>query len=215
MRERRDGREHVFNTIDPPRTALLVIDMQNTFVAPGAVLEVPLARGIVGNINRLSARLRALGAPVVWVRSTFTRNGPGSFSVYFDNFAPGVDGESIRANLYEGSVGHAFWHELDRHDDDLVIDKNRFSAFVEGASILDKKLREQNIQSLVVTGTLTNVCCESTLRDAMMLGYQCILIEDANAAQTDHEHLAALENIARVFGDVLTTDAFLQALSRQ
>ena len=115
--------------------------------------------------------------------------------------------------FFEGTEGHAFWHELDRHDDDLVIDKSRFSAFVDGASSLDKKLRDRNIKSLVVTGTLTNICCESTVRDAMMLDYQCIVIEDANAAQTDYEHLAALENIARVFGDVITTDDFLKTLA--
>ena len=213
LRERRNGREHVFNTIDPMCTALLVIDMQTAFVAPGAILEVPLARGIVNNINRLATHLRSGGSPVIWIRSTFAKTGPESFSVYFDNFAPGDNGEDIRANLYEGTEGHAFWHELDRHDDDLVIDKSRFSAFVDGASSLDKKLRDRNIKSLVVTGTLTNICCESTVRDAMMLDYQCIVIEDANAAQTDYEHLAALENIARVFGDVITTDDFLKTLA--
>ena len=209
LRERRGGRRHVFDDVDPQQTALLIIDMQNAFLAPGAPLEVPLARGIVGNINRLAARLRALGSRVIWVRSTFAKDGPGSFGVYFEHFAPGDGGEKIRANFFEGAEGHAFWHELDRYDTDLVVSKNRFSAFIEGASELDQQLRALGIDTLVVTGTLTNICCESTVRDAMMLDYKCILIEDANAAQTDAEHLASLANVASVFGDVLTTTEFL------
>lgn len=209
LRERRNGREHVFDTIDPKRTALLVIDMQDAFVAPGGILEVPLARGIVDNINRLANQLRALGSTIVWLRSTFTNDGPGSFSVYFDYIAPGNSAGKIRSNLSDGGEGHDFWHELDRHENDLIVNKNRFSAFVEGASDLDQELRERDIESLVVAGTLTNICCESTVRDAMMLDYHCIVIEDANAAQSDAEHLAALENIARVFGDVRSSEEFL------
>ena len=114
--------------------------------------------------------------------------------------------------MTEGSNGHAFWHELNRHDDDLVVDKDRFSAFIHGASILEETLLAKGIDTLVVAGTLTNICCESTVRDAMMRDFKCFMVEDANAAQTDEEHLAALENVARVFGDVMMTDEFLQKM---
>ena len=212
LRQRRDGREHVFDVIEPKETALLVIDMQNAFVAPGALLEVPAARGIVANINRLADSLRKIGSLVVWVRSTFSKNGRAGFRLYFDHFAPGTSGEEIRDDLSEGSNGHAFWHELNRHNDDLVVDKDRFSAFINGASDLEKTLLANGIDTLAVAGTLTNVCCESTVRDAMMRDFKCIMVEDANAAQTDEEHLTALENVARVFGDVMMTDEFLQKM---
>ncbi len=203
--ERRGGRARLFDDLDPSSTALLVIDMQNVFVAPGAPLEVPLARGIVPNINRLAARLRSLGATLVWIRSTFTGQGRSSWPLYFSHFAPGAGGTELRANFFPGAQGHAFWRELDRHGDDLIVDKDRFSAFVEGASDAERRLVELGIDTLVITGTLTNLCCESTARDAMMRDFKCIMVEDANAARTDEDHLASLKNIASVFGEVMTT----------
>ena len=199
----------MFEQIVPAQTALLVIDMQNAFVAPGAVLECPIARGIVPNINHLAKTMRAGGATVIWVRCTFARSGHASWSVYFDNFAPD-DPEKVRGAMYEGSDGHAFWHELDMDDDDLTIDKDRFSAFIQGSSTLEAELRERSIDTLAITGTVTNVCCESTARDGMMRDFRCIMIEDANAARSDEEHIAGLMTVARVFGDVMTTAEFLE-----
>lgn len=212
LRERRGGREHVFDDLDPARTALLVIDMQNAFVAPGAALEVPQARGIVANINRLAAEMRALEALVVWVRCTFAPQGRQAWAVYFDHFAPGLDGERIRASMYAGAEGHAFWHEMDVREGDVVVDKDRFSAFIHGASDLEELLRSRNIDTVVICGTVTNVCCESTARDAMMRDFRTIMIEDANAARNDEEHLAGLITVARVFGDVMRTDEFLETI---
>ncbi len=213
LRARRGGQDHVFLAPDAGRTALLVIDMQNVFVAPGAPLEVPLARGIVGNVNRLAAALRSLGSTIVWVRSTFSDTGRGSWPAYFAYFAPGIDGERLRAEFYPGADGHAFWHELAIDAGDLTIDKDRFSAFIKGASELEEVLTERGIDTLVITGTLTNICCESTARDAMMRDFKCIMVEDANAALSDEEHVASLCNVARVFGDVTTTDELIERLS--
>jgi len=214
LRQRR-GREHVFRDIDAQHTALLVIDMQNAFVAPGAALEVPLARGIVANINRLAGAARAGRSPVYWVRVTFARAGRSAWSMYFDHFAPGGDPEAIRSSLYAGSEGHAFWPELDIRPGDCVVDKDRFSAFIQGASDLESRLRAAGTDTIVITGTVTNVCCESSARDAMMLGLRPIVVEDACAARTDEEHLAALENVARVFGDVVTTETMIARLQPQ
>ena len=206
LRARRGGQDHVFHAPDAGRTALLVIDMQNVFVAPGAPLEVPLARGIVGNVNRLAGALRSLGSTIVWVRSTFSESGRGSWPAYFAYFAPGIDGERLRAEFYPGADGHAFWHELAIDARDLTVDKDRFSAFIEGASELEEVLTERGIDTLVI------VCCESTARDAMMRDFKCIMVEDANAALSDEEHVASLCNVARVFGDVTTTDELIDRL---
>jgi ureidoacrylate peracid hydrolase len=205
IKARRGGREYLFDRLDPRSTALLVIDMQNVFLAPGAPLEVPLARGIVGNINRLAAHARALGAPVVWLRSTFSDRGRGSWPLYFSCIAPGADGVSLRACFKPGTDGHRLWHELERVDQDLIIDKDRFSAFVEGASDAERRLVDLGIDTLIICGTLTNVCCESTMRDAMMRDFKCVMVEDANAALNEEDHLASLRNAARTFGDVMTT----------
>ena len=189
-----------------------MIDMQNVFVDPRSPLAVASARGIVPAINRLARECRGAGCPVVWLRSTFARRGRSSWPLYFDHFAPGADGVKLREHFYPGSEGHEFWHELDRRETDQVVDKDRFSAFVVGASDLEARLRGFGVHSIVITGTLTNVCSESTIRDAMMRDFECFLIEDANAAQTDAEHRASLENVARLFGDVMTTEEFIALL---
>ena len=204
LRERRKGRLHVFANADRARTALVVVDMQNVFVDPESPLAVASATHIVPTINGLTRRFRDAGCPVFWVRSTFTRTGRGSWPLYFDHFAPGGDGASLRRLFFEGARCHEFWPELDRNDVDMIVDKDRFSAFVEGASQLERQLVDMGRDTLVIAGTLTNVCCESTMRDAMMRDFKCILVEDACAAHSDDEHIASLRNAARLFGDVMT-----------
>ena len=80
------------------------------------------------------------------------------------------------------------------------------SAFIAGSSDIDEKLKSRGIETLLITGTATNVCCESTARDAMMLDYRVIMVSDANAASTDEEHAATLNNFILFFGDVMTAD---------
>ena len=203
LRARRKGRTHVCDALVPSRTALLVVDMQNAFVDPDGALGVATAAGVVPTINRLAEGLRDQGCTIAWVRTTFSPHGRGRWNGYFERVAPGDGGEALRANFYPGAPGHAFWPGLQRRPTDLVVDKDRFSAFVEGASDLETLLRARGIDTLVITGTLTNVCCESTMRDAMMRDFQCILIGDGCAARSDAEHLGSLENAARFFGDVM------------
>lgn len=212
VRARRDGRSALIDRIEPSRSALLVIDMQNVFVAPGSALEVPCARGIVENINALSTAARDTGLMVIWVRTTFSDHGRQSWPLYFSVFAPGADGVALRSEFHEGSTGHAWWPALARHADDTIIDKDRFSPFAPGASSLDALLQERRRDTLIVTGTETNICCESTVRDAMMRDYRCILVSDATAAATDEAHIAALQNVALVFGDVVSTQEVLECI---
>jgi ureidoacrylate peracid hydrolase len=97
-------------------------------------------------------------------------------------------------------------------DKDLVVDKTRFGAFVPGASRLHEVLQERGIDTLIITGTLTNCCCESTARDAMQMNYKIIFVADANAALTDTAHNATLENMLMLFADVMTTEEVLSSV---
>ena len=92
---------------------------------------------------------------------------------------------------------------------DLVVRKRRFGAFAPGASDLDALLRARGIDTLIITGTATNVCCESTARDAMMLNYKVFFIEDGNATFGDVEHNATLSAMAHIFCDVASADHVL------
>lgn len=199
----------------PGETALAVIDMQNVFVAPGAPMEVAAARGIVPNINRLAQALRQAGGKVIWVYTTLAQAGSERDWVYLSDFVRPERRETIRASLRPGHKMHALWSELDIGENDLTCEKDRFSPFSPGASNLDETLRRAGISHLVVAGTLTDVCCECTVRDAMMLNYHVTAVEDANAAGSDEDHLRGLTTIARLFADITTTDTLIGGLRRQ
>jgi ureidoacrylate peracid hydrolase len=118
------------------------------------------------------------------------------------------------AALSEGTKGHEFWSELDIQPNDLIVSKDRYSAFIQGSSNLEQLLRDRGIDTVVVTGTTTNVCCESTARDAMMVNFKTIMVTDANAAFTEEEHNSSLVAFYLVFGDIMPTDMLVSCLKR-
>jgi ureidoacrylate peracid hydrolase len=208
----RRGRLHLFEALDPKRSALVVIDMQNAFVAPGAPIEVPAARAIVAPINRLAAELRRRGVPVIWVTHENRRDG-GDWAGFFDAFvAPGRRAEAAAA-LAGGSEQQKLWPELEVRAEDVRVSKNRYSAFIR--SDFEKMLRQRSIDTLLIAGTKTNVCCECTARDAMMLDYKVVLLSDCTAALSDEEHRATLENVIQQFGDVLSADEAIKLFDRR
>ena len=202
----RRGRLHLFDRLDPKRSALVVIDMQNAFVAPGAPMEVPAARAIVAPINRLAAELRKRGATVIWISHENRKDGR-DWAGFFDAFiAPGRRADASAA-LAAGSELQKLWAELNVAAGDLRVTKNRYSPFIR--SDFEKLLRERGIDTLLIAGTKTNVCCECTARDAMMLDYKVVMLSDCTAALSDDEQRATLENMIQQFGDVMTGDEVL------
>jgi ureidoacrylate peracid hydrolase len=208
----RRGRLHLYDSLKAADTALLAVDMQNAFVAPGAPIEVPAARAIVPAINRLAGELRRRGVPVIWV---LHQNAPGGndWRGFFDVFVRPEDRARAAQALSPGAELHKLWPGLKVGPGDLQVAKNRYSAFIAGSSVLDEILKERQIDTLLIAGTKTNVCCESTARDAMMLDYKVVLLSDCTAALSDEEHRATLENVIQQFGDVRTADEALQLLS--
>ena len=191
--EKRRGRRHIYDRPVPAKTALLVIDMQNTFMAEGAPAEVPVAREIVPNINRLAAALRRAGGTVVWIQMTMTAGDEGGWSRFFGEVNTPERSKRMFEGLSEGNEGWQFWPTLDIQNNDLVVRKNRYSCFLPGTSELPDLLAARGIDMVLITGTLTNVCCESSARDAMMRNFKVAMVSDANAALTDRDHQAALD----------------------
>ncbi|MCC6949803.1 MAG: cysteine hydrolase [Bradyrhizobiaceae bacterium] len=198
---------HLYNRLAGATTALVVIDLQNVFMLPGMPLEVSLARAIVPQVNRLAGAVRDAGGTVVWVQMTSDGNFDG-WSRWYDR-APPEHRDEVHRLLQRGEHGHALHAELDVQRNDLKIEKTRYSAFIQGSSGLDRALRARGIDTVVVVGTLTNVCCESTARDAMMLNYKTIMVSDATATLSDEVHNATLANILGFFGDVRSTDELI------
>ena len=213
----RRGRVHLFDTLDPGRTALIVVDMQNTFCEPGAPAEVPVARDIVGTINELTAELRKLGVMVVWtVQVNMHTQTTSDWETFFNNI--GGDPAKIaiiKKNMEPGGHGTHLWHDLEVDADDIRMPKNRYSALIPGASQLERLLRSAGIDNLILAGTKTNVCVESTGRDAVMLDFNVVLVSDCGAAVTAKEHLSTLETFIMQFGDVMTKDEVVATVRRR
>lgn len=209
----RRGREHIFDDLNPAKTALVVVDMQNGFMpTETAHAPCPMAIEIVPNINRLAQVVRATGGTVIWIQTAFTDETLTSWSTLYGMVGP-KGTEKRRRSLSVGGKGYDLWPDLKVEAADLIVEKKRYSAFIQGSSNIEEVLRQRGLDTLLITGTVTNVCCESTARDAMMLDYRVTMLSDGNAALNDAEHAAALNTFAMFFGDVMTTDEAVARLA--
>ena len=206
------GRDHIFERLDPARTAHIVVDLQNGFMAEGAPLEVPTAREIVPNVNRIAAAVRAAGGVNVFLHVTHDPAEPQPWTTRYQEYLSAEKTAVHKAAFTRGAYNWQLWPLLEVQPSDLTVEKTRFSAFVPGTCVLHDTLQARGIDTVIVTGTLTNVCCESTARDAMQRNYRVIFIADGNAALTDAEHNATLGNMATLFADVMTTEHVLAVI---
>ncbi len=210
----RHGREHVHDDLDPRKTALVVVDMQNAFMLPGVAHALcPMAQTIVPNINRLALAVRETGGTVVWIKTAYSDETLASWSTLYRMLGPKRSAMRAEA-LAADSKGHELWSALDLRPQDLIVEKNRYSAFIQGSSNLAEQLRTRGLDTLLIAGTVTNVCCESTARDAMMLDFKTIMLTDGNAAMTDEDHNASLIGFYLIFGDIMPTDFVIACLKR-
>jgi ureidoacrylate peracid hydrolase len=192
--------------IDPARTALIVVDAQDDYCDPKGSLgragaDVSSADAAVTNIERLIAAARRVGAAVI-----FVRNWHESWT---DSEAwLGKKNSSSRAAIAR-SWGAEFYRVAPL-DNEPIINKFRYSGFV-GTS-LDQALSTYKRDTLIMTGVATNVCVESTARDAVFLDYRIVFMSDATAtADGDAIQKATLYNIERHFGRVAATDEIIAA----
>jgi nicotinamidase-related amidase len=208
----RRGTEHIFADLNPKRTALVVIDLQYAFMDDEIGHAVcPAARDIVPAVNRLATAVRETGGGVFWIKNTFDSRCEVEWSVMQDMATPAARAKRAAA-MSEGTPGHALWPELDVQSGDEILKKYRFSAFLPGASDLPERLRSRGFDTVLITGTVTNICCESSARDAMMSNFRVVMVSDANAASTPEEHAASLTAFYLTFGDVMDTDRVIHIL---
>lgn len=209
----RCGRAHPFDVIDPAKTALVVVDMQNYFVAPGFQGEVAMARQIVPHINTLAAAVRARGGHVMWIKNS-TNDTRESWSTLHDTLMTPDRAARRWQTMDESHEGHALWPALVVEPGDVQMVKKRYSAFIQGSSGIEAHLRSRGVDTLLIAGTATNVCCESTARDAMMLNFKTVMVSDTLATFSDAEQQAALASYYTTFGDVQTVAEAIASMDR-
>jgi len=205
------GDLRIYKNLRPERTALVIIDMQNAFVAPGGAIEVPASRRIVPEINRVVEGCRELGLPVIWIRSHHPKGG-ADWRHFFDHFVRPERRGAAAPQLSDDAPGSHFYPEMDVREGDFVVIKNRYSCFIPGSSSLERLLRNLGRDTIVLCGTKTNICVESTARDGMMLDFRVVVLSDATATLSDEEHQASLNVLIQEFADILTVDEVLDEL---
>jgi len=208
----RRSKLHVFDDMDPRKTALIVVDLQNGFMVPEHTpMPVKTSIGTVPYVNKLAATLRETGGKVFWIKNTTNETSLREWSIW-DGMSRPEPAKERAETFIAGGAGHKIYPELDVRPQDEIVFKYRFSAFIQGSSDLPKRLREQGFEYVLITGTVTNVCCESSARDAMMLNFKTIMVSDGNSAHSDAEHAATLAAFYSVFGDVMSTDEVIACL---
>ena len=162
------------NDIDPARTAMIVVDMQNDFVAAGAPMETPAARAMVPRLAEALRLCRDAGVRVIYTAHVHRRDGCDMG--LFDDLHPPI---AARASLVDGTPGVEIYPDLTPALGEHVIKKHRYSGFF--GTDLDIILREWGVDTVIVSGTTTENCCQATARDAMFRNYRVLFLSDATA----------------------------------
>ena len=178
--------------IDQKRAALLAIDMQNFFHR--------IAQPVLRNILRVIQSCRQKNIPVIFTQHGHTQ--PDSDG--------GKLGEWWGELIIGGTEDWKFLPEIKIESNDTILPKKRYSAFFE--TDLDKTLRSRGIQDLIISGVMTNLCCETTARDAFMRDYRVFFLIDGTATGRSELHLATLKNLGFGFAYLLTCDELIHAL---
>jgi len=209
----RRGRLHCYDRLEPARTALLVVDMQTAFLKPEWPTSLAAAREIVPTVNRLAKAVRAAGGQVIWIVSTYGPKEDDRWRILFEHVMGPKAGAFFREVLSEGHEGHVIWPHLEVCREDATVAKNRFSAFCGSAGRLERLLKERGIDTLLVAGTVTNVCCESTAREAAFRDFKTIMVSDANAGRSETDNLVTFSTFIRAFGDVMSSAEVMARLA--
>jgi nicotinamidase-related amidase len=198
--------------VDPSKTAMIVVDMQNDFVAEGAKLRSAQAAAMVPKLRATLEFCRANGIRVIYTTHAHRRDGC-DMGLFDDLYSPIAD----RSSLVDGTPGVEIFKALAPASGEHVIKKHRYSGFY--GTDLEIILRQWGITTVIVSGTTTENCCHATARDAMFRDFQVIFLSDATgtfdypdvgqgAMSAEEVHKATLTILAFSTADVMTVEEF-------
>ncbi|KKW20062.1 MAG: hypothetical protein UY63_C0002G0021 [Parcubacteria group bacterium GW2011_GWA2_51_10] len=179
---------------------LLVIDFQNDFVAPGGVVEIKEIRRNLGDYAKFIDTCRAAGVLVIYTRHNYTpENNPIEKKLF-----PQLENDGLRP----GSTGWEIYDVITPKGGDTIVDKTRYDAFFK--TNLKEILDDHDIKTVIITGTMTDVCCESTARTAMHYDYDVIFCSDMTYCADPVSHDNTLKVISSHFGKVMSSNAIVK-----
>jgi ureidoacrylate peracid hydrolase len=197
--------------LDSSRACLVVIDMQNFSCAPENGRALHNIDDVVAKINMLADFCRGIGVPVIWVRHSIniTPGQPGTDAGLYPAFH---DANNIKSVSNRGRETEIFPSMHYDPASDFVVFKNRYSAFLSSPPQFQERLESLNRTQLIVAGIAANVCVESTVRDAMQLNYEVVLVSDGVTASNETLLGCTLTNTRLFFGDVRKAEDVMEAL---
>jgi ureidoacrylate peracid hydrolase len=203
--------------LEPARTALLVVDMQRAFVEPGEAMEVPPARDVVPRIQQLIGVFREKRRPVVFTEFTYSPAAPLLVGELHPEHRPALPGAPTgfgrpSSSCLEGEDNVRVIPELAPRADELVIRKHYYDGF--NGTVLDGALRARGVRTLVVTGTMTDICVLGTVIGGFNREYRLIVVEDGVATLWPEIQRATLDIIRRAYARVLSAKEVADELAR-
>ena len=200
----------------PGHTALLVVDMQRAFLEPGEAMEVPPARDVVPRIGELIAIFRDKGLPVVFTRFTYSAAAPLLVGELHPEHRPATPGAPVGLGLpssscLEGQDNVGIVPDLEPRAGELVIDKRYYDGF--NGTVLDGALRARGITTLVVTGTMTDICVLATVVGGFNREYRMVVVEDGVATLWPGIQDATLDILGRAYARVTSAKAVADQLA--
>ena len=183
----------------PSSSALLVIDMQNFFLSENSHAFIPSSKAIVPNIKELIAAYRERGLPVFFTSHSLKENeDPGIMGIWWSDV------------IREGDPLSEIALSMGLLASDIVVRKTRYNAFY--STDLEKHLVQMNIKSVVITGVMTHLCCETTAREAFSRDYEVFFVADATATQNEELHVSSLRAASHGFAVCVTANEILGKL---
>jgi nicotinamidase-related amidase len=199
--------------IEPSTTAMIVVDMENDFIAPGAPMETPAGQKLLPTLRRALAFCREVGIRVIYTAHAHRRDGCDMG--LFDDLWPPI---ATRAGLVDGEPGIEIYPDVAPRDDEVVIKKHRYSGFY--GTDLEIVLRGLGVDTVIISGVTTENCCHATARDAMFRDYRVVFLSDATGTfdypdvgqggmSADEVHRATLVILSVSTAHVMTTEEFM------
>ena len=195
--------------ITPKNTAVIVVDMQNTWVHPRGNRYLPMAEDIVPKIRKLLDFCHGKKVPVIYLHTT-KRKDLADVGIFRDIKPETHDADNEWSN-FEGAPGAEIFDAVKPKADDILVKKFRYSGFY--GTQLENLLRALGRDTIAIAGVATNVCCDSTARDGAMRDFKVVFLSDCSASFSDEEQEATLKNFSKHFGVVMDSRALVNRLS--